>query len=125
MITNNKEIVFIIGNNLSGKSTLLSGFEKSINLFDRDNIIVLSIGKTLRDMARNGNQQIKDVINSGLFVDNKLFIFPMVKEKINSFCNNKSKKILFFDGFPRTVQQYNFITNLLSEYPSTKIRFIF
>ncbi len=97
--------IVLIGIQGSGKGTLVSGLLKHIDF------TLISMGQLLRNETKTGSivgEEIKARINNGLFVDTEV-ILPIVEKKISE----ANKKIVVFDGFPRTLEQAEKLDELL------------
>ncbi len=100
-----KNIIFL-GMPGSGKGTISSELEK------RADIIQVSTGDIFREEIKSETElglQVKKIVESGAYVPDDI-TNEIVKNKINSLEAQNKKFIL--DGFPRTLQQAQFLDDL-------------
>ena len=88
---------------------------QAVNLVKKYDYYQLSTGDMLREAVANETQTgkiVKDVLESGILVDDELII-KIMEEKLIA---TKSKPGRIFDGFPRTLIQANELEGLLKRY---------
>ena len=99
----------------AGKGTQAKRIAKYLNLPH------LSTGDILRTKVEENDDtafELRKIMSSGKFVSDKI-LNKIVAEKLNN-----SKLGFILDGYPRTIQQANFLINFLDQ-SSFKINFIF
>ncbi len=100
-----KNIIFL-GMPGSGKGTVSSALEK------KSGIIQVSTGDIFREEIKNKTKlglEVQKIVESGAYVPDSI-TNEIVKNKIHSLESNNKKFIL--DGFPRTLQQAQFLDEL-------------
>lgn len=106
---NKKKIVFL-GAPGTGKGTI-SQFLK-----DEYNFIHLSTGDMFRRLIQNHNslsEKVNAYIQEGKYVPDEL-TNEVVKESLNLSLSDNPEKLLIFDGYPRTLQQAEYLSTLLT-----------
>src|SRR3989344_7624362 len=98
--------IIILGPQGSGKGTQAELLAQELGLFHMES------GKMLREIART-NKRIEKMLNSGELVPDKETIDYMESYLLK---NNATFDNLIFDGFPRTVSQYNLLKQRLSRH---------
>ncbi len=105
MIKNKKNIIFL-GAPGTGKGTISSILSKTIGIKH------ISTGDIFREEIKKGTElglKIKEIVASGSYVNDNI-TNEVVKKKVTDL---KSKNINYIlDGYPRTVDQANFLANL-------------
>lgn len=99
--------VILIAPPAAGKGTQAEMLREEYNLYH------LSTGDVLREIANSNTEigkEVKEIIDSGNLISDDLML-EILKEKINSLENNNG---IIFDGFPRTINQAEMLSNLLS-----------
>lgn len=98
-------ILAILGPQGSGKGTQAAKLSEKYNLFNLD------VGAVLREMAKT-NPEIDVVVNKrgALLPDDQ--VFKIVEEYLDR--ENLTDNILF-DGYPRSIEQYNFMSGHLAK----------
>ncbi len=107
-------VLILFGAPGSGKGT-----QANIILQNYPNSIYISTGDILRENIRNNTDLGKlaeNYISKGLLVPDEI-INSMIQAKfqeINNNNNSKNNKLLILDGYPRSIDQLNFLLNLIS-----------
>ncbi len=82
-------------------------------------IVHISTGELLREKMENPRDplglKIKDIINKGYLVDDKLII-ELIDNKIHELSSDEG---ILFDGFPRTLEQAKELDQLFQKYGRT------
>lgn len=97
--------IVILGPQGSGKGTQARLLAEALGLFHMEN------GRLLREIAEK-DTRIRNLINSGNLVPDEEMLEYMKKfltRSVSSFDN------IVFDGFPRTIKQYNLLSDWLSK----------
>jgi adenylate kinase len=100
--------IVILGPQGSGKGT------QTALLAEKYNLAHIETGKILREIANSNHprsEEIKNIMNNGLLVSDKILEEVMV----GAMDNQKDKAGFVFDGTPRNLEQYNLIKKILEE----------
>jgi adenylate kinase len=108
-------ILSILGPQGSGKGT------QAAKLVDKYNLNYIDVGATLREMAK-ADPEIDLIVNKRgeLLPDHK--VFEIVTRYLNERQVNDN---MLFDGYPRSVEQYNLINSYLSGFNKKLEKVIF
>lgn len=103
------KILILIGAPLSGKTTFATSV---MNIYNHNNLWqTVSIGNIIKKTIYNNSVFGKfshNIIKHNQFINNKLLIILLSLELKTNIKN------VIFDGFPRTIQQFSYWTNILS-----------
>ena len=107
--------IVLIGAAGSGKGTQSEMIKKEMNL------LPISAGEVLRQYRKNPNAKYTKVINE--YIDQGQLVPSKITHKImgkyikeNVFCDNCQYNGIIFDGFPRQIQQLQFLDKFLRKY---------
>ena len=113
------EIVIFFGPPASGKGSIINYIKKHIK-----DCVTFSPGTILRDIIDNHKEHnsyktIKNSLEQG-----KLVSKDVLDEVVKHFILNNRNKILLFDGYPRNIQQNNYLKKIIKNN-DISLKFIF